>query len=175
MDKSHMKECVQKVQRGGDGAEDAWGELYSAMWSKLLNRLRGTCSGTSLDAEDVFQNGTLKARSNILSLKNPERFEGWYWTILKNQFIDQIRQQKSALDEKGKEPKCRPTPEAALQCEEILQSVGRTKASVFLRRFEGYKLREIGEEFGLTAGRVSQICTEVAEEARRLLDGPDGE
>ena len=162
-----------------------WNELFKKLKQKFLPRIQGMCSGTRLDPEDIFQQSCIKAFGRLPSLLEAAAFNGWFWTILTNEFNSCIRTKRNkddSLDDmKGSvsEPAYISDPSDKLLRKEIrklLKSLPDTrKVQVFLYRYGdgthdgGHSIEETAKEFTISNGRVTQIYYEVVKMIQAII------
>lgn len=66
--------------------------LLKPHYNDGVNYCRALCSGSSLaEAEDVMQQALLKAFENINSLRDVEKFRGWFFQIITRCFYNAVR------------------------------------------------------------------------------------
>lgn len=101
------KELVASVQEGDN---EAFGELYTRYYDIVRNTLIKKTGSSYEDAEDITQQGFVKAMKNIASFQNRSSFKTWVYRITHNVFLDSLKSKKRYLslneieeDENGKE------------------------------------------------------------------------
>ena len=86
---------IEMLLRARDGDRDAFGqvlETYRAdLWGYLVNHVK-----SREEAEDLFQEICLKAMNHMHSLREPDRFRSWLFSIAMNAVRSSYRQKKNA-------------------------------------------------------------------------------
>lgn len=116
------------------------------------------------DAEDAAQEAFMVALQRLEECRNPDRFGGWFMTIVRNRSRNLIRRESlretSVLPETASSDA--PTPERQAergelrdQLDEALSRLSDVQREVvLLHDLEGWKHREIAERLGLPSGTV---------------------
>jgi RNA polymerase sigma-70 factor (ECF subfamily) len=121
-------------------------------------------TGNPEDAEDVAQDSFLVALKRLEDCREPEKFGGWYLTIVRNRAKNLLRRERLR---RGDEltPEIMPGvggPEEDLRRVEIREQLERgldglsevRREVLLLHDLEGWKHREIGERLGIPDGTV---------------------
>mgnify|MGYP001826332778 CR=1 FL=1 len=121
-------------------------------------------TGNPEDAEDVSQEAFLVALKRLEDCRNPEKFGGWFLTIVRNRAKNLLRRERLR---RGEELTPEITPGVGgpgedfrrLEIRERLEHgmVGLSdvrKEVLLLHDLEGWKHREIGEKLGIPDGTV---------------------
>jgi len=121
-------------------------------------------TGNPEDAEDVSQEAFLVALKRLEDCRDPERFGGWFLTIVRNRAKNLLRRERLR---KGEEltPEISPGPggpaedlkqlEIREQLAKGLEGLSEVRRDVLvLHDLEGWKHREIGERLGIPDGTV---------------------
>jgi len=121
-------------------------------------------TGSQEDAEDVAQEAFLVALRRLEDCRDPERFGGWFLTIVRNRARNLLRREKLRRGEEITPEITRDPggPEEDLKrweirrrVEEGLEGLSETRREVLLLHdLEGWKHREIGEKLGIPDGTV---------------------
>jgi RNA polymerase sigma factor (sigma-70 family) len=90
--------ALVKAAQHGDG--EAFSQLYSLVYRDLYKTAYYMLMHKE-DAEDAVSQAIVKAYSNIGSLRDPEKFKAWIFSILSNQCRHKIKQ---IIKEKGTLP-----------------------------------------------------------------------
>ena len=80
------------VLRAVDGDRDAFSELAARHWRRLLALARTIVA--ELEAEDVVQDGLVKAWKKLGTLREPEAFAGWLTRVVANTAIATSRRRR---------------------------------------------------------------------------------
>jgi RNA polymerase sigma-70 factor (ECF subfamily) len=146
-----------------EGRTEAFGVLVTRyMRPGYLVALSVT--GTREDAEDVAQEAFLVALERLEDCKNPERFGGWFLTIVRNRARNLLRRERLRRGEELT-PEISPGPGGPLedlkraeireQLEMGLEGLSEVRREVLLLHdLEGWKHREIAERLGMPDGTV---------------------
>lgn len=156
------KKMADLVLLAQQGEVNAFGELYSLFWQELY-RFSYYCLSDRQDAEDAVQEAAVDAWSNIGSLKNPNCFKNWFFSILSAKCSKKIRhimrrRQQLTFDElQNQADTLSPDRDIALSLE-IYQHILKLKADdrmiVLLSVVQGYKIHEISSILGINANTV---------------------
>lgn len=115
-------------------------------------------------------------------LRDPQAFEGWFWTISRNRMRTALRRYRS--DRRPTDAWVSPsTPEELfltsdehIRIRQALEMVPpRDRELLWLREVEGLEYEEIGSRIGATVGTVRVACHRARkrlEEAFKELEGP---
>jgi RNA polymerase sigma-70 factor (ECF subfamily) len=141
-------------------------------------------TGNVQDAEDVAQEAFLVALRRLEDCRDPERFGGWFLTIVRNRSRNLVRRERLR---RGDEltPEISPGkggPEEDLRRGEIRRSleeglVGLSdvrKEVLLLHDLEGWKHREIAEKLGIPDGTVRSHLHFARKHLRDRLDETHG-
>ena len=85
-------------------------EFYLKSNEKRLYRLAYSYMHSDADAKDMLQNAILKAFTGLTRLKNMEYMDTWFYRILINTCLDQIRKQRRESVYPLEEDICRSIP-----------------------------------------------------------------
>ena len=133
-------------------------------YQKPAYALALSVTGRHEDAEDVAQESFLVALEQLDECRSPERFAGWFMTIVRNRSRNLIR--RESLRETSDLPRGTrsriPTPDKIAETSELRGILQQAIASlpevqqqvVLLHDQEGGKHREIAERLGLPSGTV---------------------
>ena len=142
------------VRRAMEGDPEAFSELAAVRWRRLLALARSIVA--DLEAEDVVQDGLLKAWRKLRSLRDPSAFNAWLTRIVANTAVARARRRRIT----------EPIDGAAVAAEgDALDSridVGRLlgklapkqRAVLHLTTIEGFSDREIAGILGITSSSV---------------------
>ncbi len=179
-------ELVAEARRGSTEAFGALVKRY--MRPGYLVALSVT--GSAEDAEDVAQEAFVVALERLEDCRDPDRFGGWFLTIVRNRARNYLRRERLRRGEEmdPETSKKGTDPEGALEGWEIRRlllaameglSVVRREI-LLLHDLEGWKHREIGERLGLPDGTVRSHLHFARKYVRERLEkilksGPKGE
>ena len=153
-------ELVLRARKGEEIALSMLIERYQ----KSAYALALSVTGRHEDAEDAAQESFLVALDQLDECRDPERFAGWFMTIVRNRSRNLIR--RESLRETSDVPqgtKSRiPTPDKIAETSELRGILQRAIAAlpevqqevVLLHDLEGWKHREIAERLGIPSGTV---------------------
>jgi len=121
-------------------------------------------TGSHEDAEDVAQDAFVTALRRLDECRDPERFGGWFMTIVRNQARNSRRREArrtvEVLPESAEAGGAGPAGDAELaelrrQLEGALAELPEVRREVILLHdVEGWKHHEIAQRLGLPAGTV---------------------
>jgi RNA polymerase sigma-70 factor (ECF subfamily) len=144
-------------------------------------------TGNREDAEDVAQEAFLVALERLEDCRNPERFGGWFLTIVRNRSKNLLRREKVRSGEEVSESLLPGdgTPEEDLARIELrghleagLEGLSVPRREVLLLHdLEGWKHREIAVKLGIPEGTVRShlhFARRYVRERLVLLHRPSG-
>ena len=146
------------------GGEELALSMLIERYQKPAYALALSVTGRHEDAEDVAQESFLVALEQLDECRSPERFAGWFMTIVRNRSRNLIR--RESLRETSDLPRGTrsriPTPDKIAETSELRGILQQAIASlpevqqqvVLLHDLEGWKHREIAEQLGLPSGTV---------------------
>jgi RNA polymerase sigma-70 factor (ECF subfamily) len=151
------------VQRAREGDEYAYGALVERyMRSAYLVALSVTRRHE--DAEDASQESFMVALERLDECRSPEKFGGWFMTIVRNRSRNLLRREslRSAEPVPDSARADGPTPLASTERSELRGVLGKALGAlnelqreiVLLHDMEGWKHREIAERLGIPSGTV---------------------
>jgi RNA polymerase sigma-70 factor (ECF subfamily) len=151
------------VQRARDGQEQAYAALVERyMRSAYVVALSVTRRHE--DAEDAAQESFLVALERLDECRNPEKFGGWFMTIVRNRSRNLVRRESLRVAEQVPETAQAdgPSPLGSTERSQLREVLGEALAElsdvqreiVLLHDMEGWKHREIGERLGIPSGTV---------------------
>jgi RNA polymerase sigma-70 factor (ECF subfamily) len=121
-------------------------------------------TGNPEDAEDVAQEAFVVALERLEDCRNPERFGGWFLTIVRNRARNLLRRERLRRGEeltpeispgRGGPAEDLKRAEIRDQLEEGLKGLSEVRREVLLLHdLEGWKHREIGGRLGIPDGTV---------------------
>jgi len=145
-----------------------------------LYRYAYRLSGSGADAEDLVQDTFCKAQSSLSQLRDPERARPWLFSILRHEFLKQVRTERHCVPLDGVGDLAEPLPESLpdIDPEQLQQALNELpelfRTPIVLYYFEGFGYREIAEQMDLPIGTVmSRLARAKAYLRSRLL--PHGE
>jgi RNA polymerase sigma-70 factor (ECF subfamily) len=155
-----ISRLAQKAH-GGDTA--AFDKLVDIYWADIY-RLMFYRVSSQMDAEDLAQEVFLKAYRNITTLKEPERFKAWLYSIAVNLVKDYYRRRnvRAVVGDFGEDMEAPASAQMELQAEGADETVAKqevwaqvegfknslppSEQEVFTLRFmDGLNIREIAE------------------------------
>ena len=151
------------VREALEGGTEAFGVLVTRyMRAGYLVALSVT--GNPEDAEDVSQEAFLVALEKLEGCRNPDRFGGWYLTIVRNRAKNLLRRERLRRGEELT-PEISPGSggpaedyrrlELKERLERGLEGLSEIRRQVLLLHdLEGWKHREIAERLGIPDGTV---------------------
>ena len=145
------------------GDQEAFGILVTR-YQRPAYLVALSVTGNPEDAEDVAQEAFLVALKRLEDNRDPERFGGWFLTIVRNRARNLLRREKIRRTE-VLSPEISPGlggPSKDLTRWEIREHIEKAleglpdvrKEVLFLHDLEGWKHREIGERLGIPDGTV---------------------
>lgn len=149
-----MNDDSRLVRRAIDGDREAFSDLAAAHWRRLLALARSIVA--DLEAEDVVQDGLIKAWRKLGSLRDPEAFGAWLTRIVANTAIAKARRRRFF------EPIDGVAVAAAASSIDSRIDVGRLllklapkqRAVLHLTTIEGFSDSEIAEILGIASSSV---------------------
>ena len=145
------------------GAQEAFGVLV-ARYQRPAYLVALSVTGNPEDAEDVAQEAFLVALKRLEDNRDPDRFAGWFLTIVRNRARNLLRREKIRRTE-TLSPDLSPGLggpgedlnrwEIREHVEQALEGLSEVRKEVlFLHDLEGWKHREIGKRLGIPDGTV---------------------
>jgi len=147
-------------------------------------------TGNPQEAEDVAQEAFLVALERLEDCREPERFGGWFLTIVRNRAKNLLRRERLRSGEELT-PEISPGPggpaedldrmEMRERLERGMEGLSEIRREVLLLHdLEGWKHREIGERLGIPDGTVRSHLHFARKHLRDRLgslssDAPEGE
>lgn len=144
----------------------------------LVSRL-----GNEADAEDILQNGLVKALRRAPELRDDTRITAWFFEILRNAILDHVRSRTAAVARERawsseREFASGADDERALcRCFEPLLAGLKPRHATLLRRVEldGCSVAATAAELGLNANQASVALHRARVELRAKLESVCGE
>ncbi len=141
----------------------------------LLYRFAFRLSGSATEAEDLTQQTFLAAQSNFGQLRETERARSWLFTIARNTFLKEKRQNKLnavSLELTG-EPTNRVVDVPLLDSEELQEYLGRLpeefRSMIVLFYFRDFSYKRISEIMELPIGTVMSRLARGKEHLRQMI------
>lgn len=154
---------AELVRRVREGEEEAFGTLVDR-YARAAYSVALSVTGTHHDAEDAAQEAFVAALERMEDCRDPERFGGWFLTIVRNRSRN-LRRRESVRD--GEElPESLPTvlraPDRSAESAELRGELRRALAQltqlqreiVLLHDLQGWKHKEIAERLEMPSGTV---------------------
>ena len=166
-----------------EGRSDAFGLLVTRyMRPGYLVALSVT--GNPEDAEDVVQEAFLVALKRLEDCRDPEKFGGWFLTIVRNRARNYLRREKLRRGEelspeispgKGGPAEDLRQLEIRERLEKALEGLSEVRREVLLLHdLEGWKHREIAEKLGIPDGTVRSHLHFARKHLRERLGEQEG-
>jgi RNA polymerase sigma-70 factor, ECF subfamily len=167
---------------GRDGEKEAFGlEYINALYGYALMLTRN-----SAEAEDLVQETYVRALEAQPRLREDSNIKGWFFTILRNLWLNQLRKRKSGptlVDVDGEEGGADLLPGQTRNSQEILlgkEDAERVQAAIdqlstefreviLLREFEELSYQEIANVLNCPAGTVMSRLGRARAKLRVLL------
>jgi len=153
-------ELVRKAREGDNGA---FGTLVSR-YMRAAYAVSRSVTGGHQDAEDAVQEAFIVALERLEECRSPDRFAGWFLTIVRNRSRNLVRREilrhtedvpKGAADTGRTPEQVREETELQERLQSALQRLPQVQREVvLLHDLEGWKHREIAERLDLPAGTI---------------------
>ena len=142
------------VQRARAGDREAFSDLAVLHWRRLLALARSIVA--DLEAEDVVQDGLIKAWKKIGSLREPAAFSAWLTRIVANTAVARARRRKIFRPINGADFAADVvSPDHRIDLECLLAKLApRQRAVLHLTVVEGLSDTEIAEVLGIASSSV---------------------
>jgi len=157
-DQSTDAELVEQARRGGERAFELLVRRHVEAAHVVALRLVDDSS----DAEDVVQDGFIKALERLDDCRDPDRFRAWLLTIVRNHAHNLRKRERLRRGEalNGVHESGLPSPLLNAERAEVRERVTAAMAEltelqrqvVELHDFEGWKHAEIGQKLGISSG-----------------------
>jgi RNA polymerase sigma factor (sigma-70 family) len=138
----------------------------------LVSRL-----GNDADAEDVLQNGLIKALEHASELRDDTKLVPWFYQVLRRAMIDHIRSRNSAvaLDQRWTEDMSALAPDeerAVCSCLGSLVDELKPRQAALVRQveLEGESVSDAASSLGMTANSASVALHRARAELRSKLE-----
>jgi RNA polymerase sigma-70 factor (ECF subfamily) len=144
---------VQQVERAQAGDERVLTAVLTAAMPKLVAFYRGL--GLALvDAEDVASEAAIAIVRNLPRLRDPARFEPWFWRIARSKLNDHLRKKQRLPKHRERDANYQ-TPEELTLLGEEYGNVQEVFLTLSRRDRELLWMRDvIGLPYGDIAGRI---------------------
>ena len=174
-------ELVLRARRGEELALSMLIERYQ----RSAYALAFSVTGRHEDAEDAAQESFLVALDRLDECRNPERFAGWFMTIVRNRSRNLIRREslRQTSDVPHGTRSRLPAPDKVAEASELRGVLKEAIAAlpevqqevVLLHDLEGWKHREIAERLGIPSGTVRSHLHFARKALKQaLIQMPDG-
>jgi RNA polymerase sigma-70 factor (ECF subfamily) len=142
------------VREAMAGNGEAFSELAARHWRRLLALARSIVA--DLEAEDVVQDGLVKAWKKLGSLREPAAFSAWLTRIVANTAVARARRRRFFRPIDGVEVAAPARPhDQAIDVGRLLARLApRQRAVLHLTVVEGLNDREISELLGIATSSV---------------------
>lgn len=139
--------------------------------------------GNESDAEDVLQDGFIKAAKRIGELREDERVTAWFYQVLRHAMIDHVRSRSAARQrelawiEQAERDGDDEARRAVCACYEALLPGMKPREAELLRRVEllNEPVAEVAAALGITTNNASVILHRARKELRTRLEQFCGE
>ena len=174
-------ELVLRARRGEKLALSMLIERYQ----RPAYALAFSVTGRHEDAEDAAQESFLVALDRLDECRDPERFAGWFMTIVRNRSRNLIRREslRQTSDVPHGTRSRIPAPDKVAETSELRGVLKEAIAAlpevqqevVLLHDLEGWKHREIAERLGIPSGTVRSHLHFARKALKQaLIQMPDG-
>ena len=174
-------ELVLRARRGEKLALSMLIERYQ----RPAYALAFSVTGRHEDAEDAAQESFLVALDRLDECRDPERFAGWFMTIVRNRSRNLIRREslRQTSDVPHGTRSRLPAPDKVAEDSELRGVLKEAIAAlpevqqevVFLHDLEGWKHREIAKRLGIPSGTVRSHLHFARKALKQaLIQMPDG-
>ncbi len=150
-----MDEHERLVRRAAGGDREAFSELAAHHWRRLLALVRSVIAG--LDAEDVVQEGLVKAWLKLESLRDPAAFRSWLTRIVVTTALHHARRLRVTvpLEESMPLPAGEAYLDSRVDVARLLACLApRQRAVLHMTEIEGMSDREISAALGIASSSV---------------------
>ena len=154
---------AELVRGARDGNEAAFGELVER-YQRAAYSVALAVLGRHQDAEDAAQESFMVALQRLNDCRDPNRFAGWFLTIVRNRSRNLIRREslrsgdRIPVSARSSDPSpARSAETAALRghLKDALEKITDVQREiVLLHDLEGWKHTEIAERLGIPSGTV---------------------
>jgi RNA polymerase sigma-70 factor (ECF subfamily) len=159
------------VIRAQGGDIEAFSDLVASHWVHLVRFARSVVG--SGDAEDLVQNGLVKAWKKLSALRDPGAFSAWLLRIVSRQCFSYTRRNRRLvplIDIDDPSDPAGPGRIEAIDVERVLAALpARQRAVMHLTVMEGMSDSEIGEALHITAASVRSHRRRAKENLNGLL------
>jgi len=158
-----------------EGDRQAFDRLYRR-WHPRLLRFAFRLTQKGEDAQDVLQEASLIIARDIHKLRDPTRFAGWAYTILRRRAADHIGRAVRSRQtmEAAPEPLASPESELALrQALSQLPEVERLMLTLFY--VDGFRGIEIAEALGVPLGTIKSRLFTARRKLKQIYDSDEGD
>ena len=174
-------ELVLRARRGEELALSMLIERYQ----RPAYALAFSVTGRHEDAEDAAQESFLVALDRLDECRDPERFAGWFMTIVRNRSRNLIRREslRQTSDVPHGTRSRLPAPDKVAEASELRGVLKEAIAAlpevqqevVLLHDLEGWKHREIAKRLGIPSGTVRSHLHFARKALKQaLIQMPDG-
>lgn len=160
-----------QIESARTGDRDALGAILGSGFPKLVAFYRGM-GLPAAEAEDVASEAVMGMVKGISRLREPDAFEGWFWTIARNRVRTQLRRRSRVVRELDGPSPDGPVDRVMLreEHEQIRRALAelppRDRELLWLREVEGLSHEDIAGRMKMAAGAVRVACLR----ARRRLE-----
>jgi RNA polymerase sigma factor (sigma-70 family) len=179
MDQISGERCrVMGLFGGRPSLERLVNEHYQSLY-RYAHRL----TGSSADAEDLTQESFCKAQEKLAQLRDPERTKAWLFRILRNTYLQKIRndarQPCVILDDWNNVPEHAPQPLPMIEPERLQEALAELpetfRTPVILYYLEDFSYRDIADQMEIPLGTVMSRLSRAKAHLRASLLQPEAE
>ncbi len=158
------------ILRAQGGDVEAFSKLVESRWVRLV-RFSRSIVGSS-DAEDLVQNGLVKAWEKLAGLRDPGAFSNWVLRIVSRECFSHIRRHRRLISIESAPPPSDPANAGieSVDVEQVLSRLpARQRAVMHLTVIEGMTDSEIGGALHITPASVRSHRRRARETLDHLL------
>ncbi len=179
MDERESASDASLVRKAQAGDSRAFGTLVGR-YMRAAYAVSFSVTGRHDDAEDAAQEGFMVALARLDDCRTPDRFAGWFLTIVRNRARNLVR--REVLRDTDVLPETTAargrTPEKAAEHAELQERLKTAlrqlsevqREIVLLHDLEGWRHREIAEHLGIPSGTVRSHLHFARKSLRRNSD-----
>lgn len=166
-------EC-RLVRRAKEGDREAFSQLASAHWRRLLALARSVVA--DLEAEDVVQDGLIKAWRKLGSLREETAFSAWLTRIVANTAIARARRSRffESIDSVVAMAARVPMDDRIDVGRLLIRLAPRQRAVLHLTTIQGMTDNEISEVLGISKSSVRVHRLRARRKMAEMVRGEEG-
>lgn len=144
-----------------------------------LRRYAWSLTGNKSDADDLVQDCIEKAIRGWTQLRNEDRLRQWMFSILHNQFLNELRRRRSRHEDRHEQLDA-DIPDMQTQADQVylrqvLRAVSRLdpdrRSVLTLVAVEGFSYEAVASILDIPVGTVMSRLSRARADLRQLLDG----